>query len=654
MRTIFIDVEARSTIHLRTAGHFRYAAHPQTEVLCAGLAVDDGEPMIWAPGDPVPRAWCQAAKDRDKHVVVAHNAGFELAIVRSVLAPRHGWPIIPTKHWQCTMAVALSHALPGGLENAAVALGLTAMKDAVGRRVMLQLSKPRRARRGEDPSRTYWFEDTERVARLEAYCKQDIEVTRAIWKALKPLSAPERRLWLLDQAINRRGLAVDLELVERAAKWVRLTLSELAEELSKLTSGEVTSPAQIARLTTWCASQGAAPQSLTAESVAKALKANLPPPVHRALEIRQAAASASVKKYKAILDWAGADGRLRGMYRFHGASTGRWSGSGPQPQNLRRVDGDPGPALAALQTGVYAKFREQFPNLLDALGGLTRPMVIAGKGRRLIGADFKLIEIAVMAWLCGDNNKIATLRKVFAGEGEDLHTITAAKLFRIPADKVTPEQRSGGKIANFACQYQGGAKAILNVAHSYGITLNEAQAEEIKNAWRAANPLAVRFWSRIDRAAIAATRTVGRVMECGPLRFRRADGFLRMRLPSGRKIAFPRPCLVANGDREVVSYHDSAGGRFMPVKNGHGAYGGLFTENAVSGIARDLLRAALVRLDRAGFNIVAHCHDELTAEVDRSFTAIREFQSLMEIVPRWGEGLPVACEIWGPAARYIK
>ena len=61
-------------------------------------------------------------------------------------------------------------------------------------------------------------------------------------------------------------------------------------------------------------------------------------------------------------------------------------------------------------------------------------------------------------------------------------------------------------------------------------------------------------------------------------------------------------------------FADNAAGQFKDCRYGQGAYAGPWTENIVSGIARDLLAAAMLRVEAAGYPIVLHVHDELAAK----------------------------------------
>ena len=89
----------------------------------------------------------------------------------------------------------------------------------------------------------------------------------------------------------------------------------------------------------WLKAQGCDTSSLDSDTIEELLEdENLAAPVRRVLELRAGGAQAAVKKIDALLARAGADDRIRGAFRYHGASTGRWAGEGYQPQNLKRPE----------------------------------------------------------------------------------------------------------------------------------------------------------------------------------------------------------------------------------------------------------------------------------------------------------------------------
>jgi DNA polymerase len=215
MHILHRDIETRSAARLRDVGTWRYAADPTTQVLCVGFAVDTQPSQIWTPGQPIPAEFVEAASNPQWRIV-AHNDQFERAIEERVLARQLGWPLVPVERHVCTLAMALANALPGSLEKAAVALQLPYQKDIAGKRLMLQLSRPRRARKGEDPNVLHWIDDPELLERLHRYCQRDMETERALFHRLPPLSPEGQELWVLDARINDRGFCVDVELAQAA------------------------------------------------------------------------------------------------------------------------------------------------------------------------------------------------------------------------------------------------------------------------------------------------------------------------------------------------------------------------------------------------------------------------------------------------------
>ena len=148
-------------------------------------------------------------------------------------------------------------------------------------------------------------------------------------------------------------------------------------------------------------------------------------------------------------------------------------------------------------------------------------------------------------------------------------------------------------------------------------------------------------------------RERGRVVRCGPVAFKSTGAFLQLKLPSGRKIIYPQPRAIGDEQRADVAFLDNAAGQFTDCRHGQGAYGGLWTENVVSGIARDLLAEAMLRIEAAGYPIVLHVHDEIVAKCRKASAALDEFTRLMTRKPAWALDLPIAAKAW-TGKRYCK
>jgi DNA polymerase family A len=491
-------------------------------------------------------------------------------------------------------------------------LRLKHQKDAVGARIMLQMSQPRRPRKGEDPSEIHYHDDPERFEQLCRYNRIDVEVEREAYGVLPPLSPAEQARWQLDQGINDRGIPFDRPLIAAALEITKATRPEIDAELATITEGVATAATQVARLQAWLRQQGLEIETLDKKAIAKLLAGELASPVRRALELRRAGGQAAARKLDTLLHCLDADDRARGLFRYHGASTGRWTGHRFQPQNLKRTQTDDiDAAVAVISTGDYDKVRAQFPDPLAVAGDIMRATICAAPGKVLIGADLSLIEMRVLAWLAGEEKELDIYRR-FDATGDphdDPYLITASWIFRVPVEAVTAEQRQPGKFATLAFQYQGGLRAFRRIAPDSGSS--DQEIERFKLAWRAAHPNIERFWFAIDRAAVAAVRRPNEVVRCGRIAAVSNGSFLFLVLPSGRELAYPNPRLIEDRDhgRYVVEFKDNAAGQWRDDP-----------------IARDLLAEAMLRVEAAGYPIVLHIHDEIVAEVPEGFAPARHFR----------------------------
>lgn len=672
MTVCHIDFESYSACELKDAGLDNYASHPTTGVHCMAFCFDDGPVgLIAAMTDALtdfPRVFDHV---RSGGTVVAHNAAFELAIWNKVCVPKYGWPLLSPKQMRCTMAQAYAMSLPGSLDKASAALGIPQRKDAVGARVMMQLAKPWRV--SGDPSKelTYEFFDPaswpDKFQRLYDYCKQDVEVERALDHRMMQLSQQEQALWVLDYHINQRGVRVDLPAIEKAIAMVEGEKARLDKEMLKATGGVVGKCTEVQLLVKWIKSQGVEIKGLAKADVLDALKVeDMPAAVRRALLLRQEAAKSSTAKLTAMQNRASRDGRVRGCFQYHGASTGRWAHRGIQPGNLPRPrkltkDDDENVRLVyhindLIAQGARDEIDILYGPVMDALADSVRGMITAAPGFELIAMDFSAIEARVLAWLAGQENVL----EIFRTHGK-IYEHAASGIYRKPIEEVTKAERQIGKVAVLALGYGGGVGAFQSMARVYGVKVEDALADEIKRAWRDSHAAIVRYWYDLESAAINAVE-FGAVCKAGaPGRqaaFKKDGSFLWCKLPSGRVLCYPYPVIkpieTPWGETKDALHFMSVNGvtnKWEETKT----YGGSLAENITQAVARDLLAEAMMRLDAAGFHVVMHVHDEVVIEVPASAgdDAVRKTETLMAEVPLWATGLPLAAEGWR-AFRYRK
>lgn len=650
MPSLVWDLETRSPVPLDVAGAWRYAADPRTEVLCVGYAVDDAEPRIWVPGEPIPQEFITAASD-PSWLVIAHNFAFERAISTHILQPRFGWPAIPLAQQRCTMTLALANAMPARLEDAARAAKLDFQKDTEGYLLMRRMSRPRKPKKDENPNGVYYADGPELRERLYLYCKRDVDTERALYRRFPPLSDFEQRLWQLDAIINERGFYTDVALTNAARDVARIEQININAEIVALTQGEITSVNEVEKIKTFVRRHGHTLASLTKRSISAILAHGPGDDVRRLLELRQAGARASTRKFDALLKSVDTDDRLRGTLRFHASSTGRWAGNRFQPQNLKKPEtADLDAAVDAVMAGDMERIHELGAPLTVA-GDIARGIICAAPGHVLIGGDFSAIESRVLAWLANEKWKLETYRQYDATGNPKLepYCVMASKALR---RTVTPDDEAGrsfGKTYDLAFGFGGGIGAWRKFDPSD--TYSDAGVEEFKRAFRVNHPATFRFWHRLERHAHRCARTGKRTELNNQIFFDMEDGALFMTLPSGRRLAYPEACLVPGKfeDTSALRFKDNAKGGWTDVE----VWYGTIVENVVQATARDLLAAAMLRLEAAGYKIVLTVHDEIVAEVPEGVGSVEEFQRLMIELPEWATGLPIAAKVW-TRKRYAK
>ena len=679
----YYDIETRSELNLKKVGAYRYATDESTEVRCVGYALDDGPVKLWTPDQPVPKDVADHIKRGD--LCVAFNASFERQIHTRILGPRHGWPVPKLEQYRCLMAMSLALGLPGSLEDACAVMGVGKGK-GLGKKVMLQMAQPRKARKGEDPEAVHWFDDEARAEQLHDYCTQDVRDTRELFNRLWQLSDEEQAVWETDQRINDRGFHVDEQLLRAMRRIIIDAVADINVSIRQKTGGAVESVDKIVALKTWL-------REMCGLTVAKSLnKATIPLLIadpktparaKEVLELRLAGAQAATKKVDAFLARRNGDGRVRGWSIYHAAGTGRFAGRGSQIHNLKRLTTENQDEIATavddLMTKDYRTLKVKYARPLQIIGDNIRACIDAAPGNILIGADFSGIEARVTAWLAGEERKLQVFRDYDAGKGPDPYVVAAAGIYGIPAEKITKPQRQVGKGAGLAFGFQGSVNAYKKFVPDGAFT--DAEIEGFKNKWRRMHPNIVEFWARlksagdrIAKAAVQIRRGVNHTIEPMPVRnvwFEHDSGYMFIVLPSGRRISYP---IIDRAYRPQDFYQfekpadrDFSLGQlstcFMDNSSGHWHrvfwYGGFGCENITQGVARDLLAEAMVRIDKAGLPIVVHCHDEIVIEVPEKHAdkVAKQFTKLMTTLPEWAQGtghdLPVVAKPF-IARRYVK
>lgn len=648
-----IDFETRSVANLKDVGAYKYAAHPSTEIVCVAWTwPGDPEPRLWSPEhirgtNPVDDVGELLDAVRNGESIEAHNAGFERRIWRFV-GPRLRWPEVKLDQWHCSMAKAAAMGLPLYLGKLAEALGCDQRKDVNGTRLinLLCIGKERDSGGKLFDDAPYIFnQDPDKLAQLFDYCKQDVRTECEISSHLENLSEKERQVWLLDQEMNDRGWYVDADLCRGVIAATELEKIAKTGELREVTRGRVESPAQVGQLAAFLRSEGVDVQNVDAETLEERLRYDMSPAAKRAIEIRLEVSKASAKKFHALENYRGSDGRARDLLQYCAAFTGRWGGRGPQIQNFPRGDEKQYPIDFVADLFQDADWLPMWYRPFDAAKSVARGALTAAPGKRLLVWDFGQIEARVLAWLAGEESLMQIFAEYDAGNGPDPYVATARDIYGDPTiTKAThPEQRQVGKAAVLGLGYQMGRERFLGELERYGVANATAEfAARVVETYRSRFSKITIFWDRLDRASRHTFET-GASSAVGLIRFERRERFLVCQLPSGRRIYYFDPRIRENRfGKPAISYRQMKMGRFMRVD----MYGGKIAENITQAVARDCLVEGMLRLDAAEFPLIATIHDEAIAEVDQedmSRTLIRGKQ-LLEQSADWNTGLPLVAD----------
>lgn len=526
--------------------------------------------------------------------------------------------------------------LPLSLEGAGAVLGLEKQKLSEGKELIRYFCSPckptaingQRTRNLPEHAPDKW-------EAFKAYNRRDVEAEMSIQERLAKFPVPDS-VWseyAHDQAINDRGVALDMTLVRNAIKSDSRSRGELTRLMKELTN--LDNPNSVQQIKGWLADNGMETDSLDKKAVAELLKA-APEPLGKVLSLRQQLAKSSIKKYQAMENAVCVDGRARGMFQFYGANrTGRWAGRLIQMQNLPQNHlPDLEQARSLVRNGDFTALELLYDNIPDVLSQLIRTAFVPKAGCKFIVADFSAIEARVIAWLAGETWR----NEVFSTHGK-IYEASASQMFGVPIEDVTKGSplRQKGKIAELALGY-GGSVGALKSMGALDMGLSEDELQPLVSAWRAANPNIVRFWWDVDRAAMTAVRD-RTVTETHGIRFGFQSGMLFITLQSGRRLSYVKPRIGTNQFGSPCVTYEGIGGTKKWERTQ--SYGPKFVENIVQATSRDILSHAMQTLRHC--SIVMHIHDEIVIEADQRMSTEVLCQQ-MSRTPPWAKGLILAAD----------
>lgn len=668
-KDLFIDIETYSSVDIKSCGSYKYIESPDFEILIVGYAFDD-EPVTvidLAQGEELPEEFEDALFDESikKH---AHNAVFERSAFKRV-----GYDI-PVEQWYCTLVKSAYCGLPLGLDQVSKVLDLQDKKLDTGKALIKYFSCPCKPTKINGMrTRNYPWDAPEKWEMYKEYNMYDVLSEREIYNKLKAYEIPgfERQMYILDQHINDRGILIDMELAKSAIV-VDTEYTEALMTESKYISG-LENPNSVAQLKKWYCTNYAAyvdasltekdneylatangqfydpeNQSMAAEPIKMLLKLDAVKSntdLRTVLENRQKLGRSSVKKYYTMLNCAMQDNRVRGTFQFYGANrTGRWAGRLVQLQNLSKNHiGDLDTPRELIRNRDWDTVNMLYGDVSDILSQLVRTTFIAPEKMLYSVADFSAIEARVVSWLADEEWRM----NVFRGDGK-IYEAAGSRMFNVPIEAITKgsELRAKAKNAELALGYQGSLGAMKRMGGDK-MGMSDTEMMHIVKLWRDANPCIVNLWYEVEKCAHEAVRYHREVIGTPRnLKFNCDDEYFTVTLPSGRALYYYHPTfkekMVGRKLAKLLYYE----GLNQETKQWGqiDTYGGKLTENIVQAIARDLIGYAMLNLEKAGYGITMHVHDEAIAEVPDDGSAQQWLDNMIKIMsqaPAWASDLPL-------------
>lgn len=676
MDILYADTETYSRIPIKN-GHYKYAEDVEIMLFAYAFNDNDVEVIDLTAGEAIPDKVVKAMTD-PAYTKVFHNSAFDRTVIREGLGVD-----IPVSQIHDTMIQALAHGLPGALGSLCevMAVPLEDAKQATGKNLINLFCSPcpknwkiERATKDTHPDEWEAFVE---------YADRDIRAMRVLHKKLPTWNYAgfERELWELDQKINDRGFAVDVDLAEAAIDTIKVRQKILSKRTYNMTLGDVERTTQRDRLLDHIAKYyGVDFDNLRKATVEKALDdPDIPQPLKELLVVRLQASTTSTSKYAALIRSACRDGRLRGTLQFDGASrTRRWAGRLFQPQNLPRPTHEQDEidfAIEAIKLRCLAILEPE--DVMGLVSSSIRGCIIPTPGKKLVVSDLSNIEGRKGAWFANEDWKLDAFAAYDLGTGHDLYKLAYAKAFGIDPEDVTKDQRQIGKVLELSMQYGGGVGAFLTFAVAYNIDLDELallvwpnvparirqEAEDfyywqkkqrrnlfgltketfmacdaLKRLWREAHPNITSLWRELEDGARAAILQPGRVFTVRRVKFVRKGAWLRCILPSGAALCYPSPRV---GDQGEISYMgvNQYTRKWARLKT----YGGKLLENICQSSARDVMAWRMPAVEAAGYEILLTVHDELITEApDYPEYNADGLSELLSTQPDWCRDLPLA------------
>ena len=571
-----------------------YVRDEKFEVI--GVGVKDGhEPAVWCSGtDEEIKAFLDSF-ELDKHLVLAHNAIFDAAI----LTWHYG---ISPRGWLDTLSMARAiHTTEVGGSLAALAKHYEVGEK--GNEVILAIGKHR-----ADFT-------PEALEAYGGYCCNDCDLTYYIFQLMSH-QFPQKELRLIDLTIRMfsepvlrldvKGLRTHLLGVQANKAYLLRSVSlerdhlmssdRLAMTLERM---GVVPPRKISPTTgkeTWAFAKS--------DEEFKALLEHENPQVQALVAARLGVKSTLEETRTERFIGIGQRGALPVPLRYYAAHTGRWGGD--DKLNLQNL-----PRSSPL-----------------------KKCIMAPAGYVLVDSDSSQIEARTLAWLAGQDDLVSAFER-----GEDVYRIMASAIYGKPEAQITKDERFVGKTTILGAGYGMGAAKFQAQLKTFGVETSLDECKRVIEVYRRTYPYIPELWREASKALEAIERnahtTLGRD---GVLK---VEGQRGISLPNGLYIKYPNlRTQRADGKAEMV-YDTKKGKSVIPNR----IYGGKVVENVCQALARIIVGEQMLMAAKK-YKVAMTVHDAICCVVpEHEAESGKEFVELcMRIRPQWCSELPLNCE----------
>ena len=595
MNLITLDFETYydKDFSLRKITTEAYVRHPMFEVIGVGIKLNNQE-TEWASGTRKQVTEYLSKFPWDDSMVVAHNAMFDGAILN--------WHYgISPKVYMDTLCI--SRAVHGVETSSSLkALSERYGIGEKGDEVLNTLGK-----------RRIQFTDDE-LSKFGDYCVNDVDLTFELFKIMAK-DFPRKEMKLIDLTLRmfvEPILDLDLAALEyhltetRSRKDALLTSANVdkADLMSNPKFAELLLHLGVSPPKKLSATTGKETFAFAkSDEGFKALESHEDERVQQLVAARLGNKSTLEEtRTQRFIDIA-KRGLLPVPVRYYAAHTGRWGGD--DKINLQNLP----------SRGVNGKKLKQ--------------SIIAPEGYTLIDADSAQIEARVLAWLAEQDD----LTQAFTA-GEDVYVKMASRIYGVPEEDVTKDQRFVGKTTILGAGYGMGAVKFQAQLKTFDSDIELAEARRVINIYREANWKINELWRDAQRMLTGLSNREN--IQFG------LDGVIQvvdgaMVLPSGLRLRYD-DLQFQTTDKGVEFDYKTRRGRTR-------IYGGKVIENVCQAIARCIIGEQMLNIAKK-YRVVLTVHDSIVccvadAEVEEAQKYIEE---CMRWTPDWAKGLPINCE----------